>query len=143
VARQNATVDTLTIMKAAGVIGASAAVATVIDVGDGEMKGDIIIDVSAIEIATNDEIYDIVLQGTNVAAFATDTDIWDLCSLTLSAAEVKRTDANGDSTIGRYVMPFTNFFNGTKMRYLRLYTIVAGTIATGGGINYTANMHKR
>ena len=140
-ARQNATVDVDTIMKAAGLIAASAAVATVIDVGLGEMKGDIIIDVSVIEIASNNEIYDIVLQGSTVAAFATDTAIWDICSLTLSAAEVQRTDANGDSTIGRYVMPFTNFFNGVKLRYLRLYTVAAGTIATG--INYTANMHKR
>ena len=125
-------------LKTAGLIAASAAVATVVDVGSATafFKGEVVIDVTALEIASNDEIYDIVLQGSTVAAFATDTAIEELCSITLSAAEVKRTDSNSDSTTGRYIMPYTNERNGTLYRYLRLYTIVAGTIATG--INYKA-----
>ena len=134
-----ATYDSGWLMKAAGLIAASAAVATVIDCGSStvKVKGDLIIDVSALEIASNDEIYDIVLQGSTVAAFATDTAIRDLCSLTLAAAEVQRTDANGDSVVGRYVLPFSNESAGTTYRYLRIYTVVAGTIATG--INYTVH----
>jgi len=124
-------------LKTAGLIAASAAVATVVDIGSAAFfKGEVIIDVTALEIASNDEIYDIVLQGTNVAAFATDTDIVDLCSITLAAAEVQRTDSNADTAIGRFIMPYTNERNGSLYRYLRLYTIVAGTIATG--INYKA-----
>jgi len=127
------------VMKAAGLIGASAAVATVIDTGSAtaNVKGEIIIDITAIEIDTSNEIYDIVLQGTNTAAFATDTDIVDLCSMTFADDAVQRTDCNRVSTIGRYIMRFTNEYNGTCYRYLRLYTIVAGTIGSGG-INYSA-----
>lgn len=141
--RQNATVDVDTILKAAGVIGASAAVATIVDVGDATMRGEIIIDVSAIEIASNDEIYDIVLQGSPDADFGTPGDIHDIASISLGAKEVKRTDSDKDDVAGRYVLPFTNFQYGTKFRYLRLYTAVAGSIDSGGGISYTANMHKR
>ncbi len=132
--------DANMVLKAAGLIAAPAAVATVIDVGSAtaKLKGEIVIDVTALEIASNDEIYDIVLQGSTVAAFATDTAIEEMCSITLSAAEVKRTDSNSDSVIGRYIMPFTNERNGTTYRYLRLYTITDGTIASG--INYKAYM---
>ena len=57
-------------------------------------------------------------------------------TLRLGAAEVQTTDCNADNATGRYIVPFTNEFNGTNFRYLRLYTIVTGTIATG--INYKA-----
>jgi len=134
--------DAETEMKDAGAITASAAAlvdasAQVLDLGTGHFKGMVTLDVTALEIASNDEIYDIVAQGTNVAAFATDTDIWDLASLTLAASQVKRTDANGDSTTGRYKLYIDNELDGTYMRYIRLYTIVAGTIDTTG-INYSA-----
>lgn len=139
---QNAAVDTLLELKAAGLIAASAAVATVLDLGAGQVyHADLIVDVTALEIASNDEIYDIVVQGTNTAAFADDTDIEDLLSITLAAAEVQRTDCNRDSVIGRYVLPFRNVGSaGTLYRYVRLYTVVAGTVATG--INYTARLGK-
>jgi len=132
--------DSTLVMKAAGLIAASAAVATVIDLGDHPIKGMIIIDVSALEIASNDEIYDIVVQGTNTAAFATDTDIYDLASITLAAAEVQRSDSNADSAVGRKFLPFVNWIDDTVFRYVRLYTVVAGTVATG--INYSAFMTK-
>jgi len=135
--RENAYVqDSGLVLKAAGLIAASAAVATVLDLGDHPARGDVVVDVTALEIASNDEIYDIVVQGSTVAAFATDTAIRDLASITLCAAEVQRTDSNMDSTTGRYVIPFTNTADGTVYRYIRLYTVVAGTIATG--INYSA-----
>ena len=135
-AEANYMYDSDLVFKAAGLIAASAAVATVVDVGAAKVKGELVIDVTALEIATNDEIYEIVLQGTNTAAFATDTAIYDLITLRLGAAEVQTTDCNADNATGRYIVPFTNEFNGTNFRYLRLYTIVTGTIATG--INYKA-----
>ncbi len=127
--------------KDAGLVAASAAAqvdgaAKVVDVGTGRFKGQMMIDVSALEIASNDEIYDIVVQGSTVAAFATDTAIVELAALNLSAAEVKRTDCNKDDAVGRYKIYFDNENNGTYYRYLRVYTVVAGSVATG--INYTA-----
>jgi hypothetical protein len=143
--RRNFTHDDALEMKDAGLVAASAAAqvdsaAKVLDLGEGFVRGEILIDVSALEIASNDEIYDIVLQLTNTAAFATATDIVDRVSLTLSAAEVKRTDSNCDSAVDRYTIPFNNEYAGTIYRYARLYTVVGGTIATG--INYTGWMTK-
>jgi len=135
-ARLNFTYDEGLVFKTAGLIAASAAVATIIDVGEGVYQGVMVLDVTALEIASNDEIYDIVIQGSPDSDFGTDTNIVDLCSITLAAAEVQRTDCNSDSIVGRHLLPFINMINETTYRYLRLYTVVAGTIATG--INYKA-----
>lgn len=133
-------------MKDAGLVAASAAAqvdaaAKVLDLGAGFVEGDIVIDVTALEIASNTELYDIVLQLSSDADFGTDTNIKERCQLNLSAAEVKRTDANADDAIGRYVLPFNNELKGTLYRYARLYTVVAGDVATG--INYSAFMAKK
>lgn len=133
--------DAETELKDAGLVAASAAAevdsaAQVLDLGTGHFKGMVNLEVTALEIASNDEIYDIVAQGSTVAAFATATAIFDLAQLSLSAAEVKRTDSNIDSTTGRYKLYIDNEYDGAYLRYFRIYTIVAGTVATG--INYTA-----
>lgn len=133
--------DTATILKAAGLIAASAAVATILDLGLANVEGDIVVDVTALEIASNDEIYDIVVQFSDSATFGVAADIQDAGSITLSAKEVKRTDSDKDDIIGQYVMPFTNEITGTIYRYMRLFTVVAGTIATG--INYSAFATKK
>lgn len=127
--------------KDAGLVAASAVAtvdgaAKVIDVGTGLFKGEMIIDVSAISLEGNDEIYDIIVQGSTVAAFATDTAIAELAAINLSAAEVKRSDCNKDDTTGRYKIYFDNENDGTYYRYLRIYTVVAGSPSTG--INFTA-----
>jgi hypothetical protein len=44
------------------------------------------------------------------------------------------------STSGRYVIPFRNEEGGTTYRYVRLSTLVAGTVATG--INFSAFIAK-
>jgi hypothetical protein len=115
-------------------------------VGAGLLDAFLVIDVTALEIDSNDESYEIVLQGTNTAAFATATDIYPLCSVTLGDKASTRLAAGvlalgTDGTVGRYVLPFRNEQNGTTFRYLRIKTIVAGTIATG--INYSAWVAKR
>lgn len=132
--------DALMQFKDEGLVAASAAAqvasaAKVVDVGTGLFQGCMILDVSALEIASNDEIYDIVIQGSPDAAF-TAAGIVELAALNLSAAEVKRTDCNKDDSEGRYKLYFDNENDGTLYRYVRVYTVVAGTVATG--INYTA-----
>lgn len=138
--RPTGTFDAELEFKDAGLVAASAAAqvdsaAKYVDVGTGLFKGCMIIDVSALEIASNDELYDIVIQGSPDTDFTAAT-IADLAAINLSAAEVKRTDCNKDDSTGRYKLYFDNENDGTYYRYLRLYTVVAGTIATG--INYTA-----
>lgn len=131
-------------LKDAGLVDASAAAtvsssARVLDMGAGEVEGDVLIDVSALEIASNDEAYTIVVQGSPDSAFTAATSV-ELCHLHLGAAETKLTDTNQDDVTGRYVLKVQNTYAGTTYRYLRLYTVVAGTIATG--INYTAWLCK-
>lgn len=139
--RPQGTFDAEMEFKDAGLVAASAAAtvdsaAKVIDVGTGLFRGCMIVDVSALEIASNTELYDIIVQGSTVAAFATDTAIAELAAINLSAAEVKRSDCNKDDGTGRFKIYFDNENNGTFYRYLRVYTVVAGDVATG--INYTA-----
>lgn len=134
--------DEALVMKSAGLIAASAAVATVIDAGPGVGKryGKVVIDVTALEIASNDEIYDIVVQGSSDSGFGTAGNIVELAQLSLSAKEEKRTDCDRDDGTGRRFLMFSNEDeDGTPLRYIRLYTVVDGTIATG--INYSARLH--
>ena len=94
-----------------------------------------IIDVSAMLLTDNDEIYDIVVQGSSDSDFGTDTNIAELAAINLSPAEVKRTDCNKDDAVGRYKLYFDNENNGTYYQYLRLYTVVAGTTTS---VTYSA-----
>ncbi len=131
-------------LKDAGLLAASAAcqvdsAAAYLDLGAGVCKGKVVIDVSALEIATNDETYTIFVQGSNTTAF-TAAGIAELCSLNLGCSQLKVSDCDKDDAIGRYKMFFDNEQNGTYYRYVRLYVFIAGTIATG--INFTAFMTK-
>lgn len=128
-------------LKAAALVAASAAGSVIANLGAGYVEGDILIDVSAIEIASNDEIYDIILQLSSDSDFGTDTNIREKVAISLSAAEVKRSDCNADDVVGRYIVPFNNRVASTNYQYARIYTVVGGTIATG--INYTARLAKK
>jgi hypothetical protein len=135
--RPSFTFDANLQFKDAGLVAADAAAqvggsARIVDLGEGLFEGDMVIDVTAIEIASNDERYDICIQLSDSASFA--SGIVEACVLPLGAHEVLPGDT--DSTTGRYVLPFRNEVNGTWYRYGRIYVDVTGTIATG--INFTA-----
>ena len=120
------------VLVAASVVGKVATVATVIDLGAQRFDGVVVIDVTTIEIASNDEVYTIVLEGAQEVAM--DTTVIPLTEIELGALEVLGPGSSRykvDSVIGRYEMPFTNERGGTIYPYIRLYTIVAGTIASG------------
>lgn len=135
--------DDSLLMKDAGLVAASAAAtvdkkACVIDLGAGYFEGMVVIDVSSIEIASNDELYKIGFQVSSSATFA--SAIEEVATLQLGANEVIPGDI--DSTATRYKLLVHNEMQGTIYRYARIYTTVAGTIASGGGINYTAFLSK-
>jgi hypothetical protein len=134
-------IDNTHIMKDAGLVAADAAgtvsaVAKIVSLGAGIVEGKLIVDVTAIEIASNTEVYKITLQGSSSATFA--SAIVDLAEITLGAAEVIGGDQ--DSEAGRYEVPFRTERNGTVWPYVRVYTDVAGDIATG--INFSAYLSK-
>lgn len=144
--RRDYTYDSLLQLKDAGLVAASAAAevdssAQVLDLGTGRVDGVVVIDVTAIEIASNDERYEIYAEVASETAF--DTTNQPAGSIQLGALEVLGAGSSHflvDSTTGRYEMPISNERQGTQYRYLRLYTVVAGTIATG--INFTAFFAK-
>lgn len=149
-ARPSFTFDANLELKDAGGVTSSAAAtvdsaAKVLNVGTGFFEGDIVIDVTAIEVDTGNEIYSIALEGSNNSDFSTGTEV-ELCMLRLGDSSTTGTDV--DNIVGRYTLPFNNrqpsgtaFSDGYCWPYLRIYTTVAGTIASGG-INFTAWISK-
>lgn len=124
-------------LKDAGLVAVSGAatvdsVAKILNVGTGLWTADIVIDVTAVEIASNDERYDIIAQGSTSASFA--SVIEDLSQIQIGALEV--TDGDQDGATGRFILPVRNEVNNVRYPYIRLYTVVAGAVATG--INYSA-----
>jgi len=99
------------------------------------VDGYLVLDVSAVEVASTDEIYNIVLEGSSVAAMTSG-------SVSLARIEMGNATApaDADTGTGRFVVPFRNEQNGTTYRYVRIYTGVAGAIATG--INFAAFIAK-
>ena len=147
--RVDHTFDYATIMKDAGLVGADAAaqvggVDKIIDFGGADVRvdGTIAIDITVMEVATTDELYDIILQVSSSATFA--SAVLNAAALTVGALEAHATRGDGASLdlIGHYELPFTNERNGTAYRYARIFTVVTGTIDSGG-INYTAQMVKK
>jgi hypothetical protein len=123
-------------VKAAGLLAASTD-GSIIDLGAGIVDGFLVIDLSACEIATGDEIYTVSIEGSNVAAMTSGSvclgkKVFGNLVVPMDAAL---------STAGRYVIPFRNEEGGTVFRYIRHSTLIAGTIATG--INFAAFIAKR
>lgn len=134
-ALRSLTYDNALKLKNAGLVATSTTESTIVDLGAGFVSGYLVVDVSAVEVASTDEIYDICLEGSNVASMSSGSVCLSRTKLGNSPAP-----ADADAIEGRYVIPFTNEQNGTLYRYVRLYTGVSGTIATG--INYSAFIAK-
>lgn len=123
-------------LKDAGLVASTTTETTILDLGSGIVDGFLVLDVSAVEVADGNEIYLICLEGSNVAAMSSG-------SVCLSQIEMGNASApaDADTSTGRFAIPFRNEQNGTVYRYVRIYTEVAGTVATG--INFSAFIAKR
>ena len=129
-------------LKDAGVIGSSAAAQVggsnkIIDLGDGRFDGRVFLNVTALEVASGDENYRIHIQLSSESGFA--SDIVEAASLELGDATTLIGDI--DSILGEYELGFTNEVAGVTRQFVRAYTEVTGTVATG--IGYTANIAKK
>lgn len=143
--QKDATFDYLLRMKDAGVIGASAAAQVssadkILDMGAQRFDGRVLVDVTACEVDSGNEGYKIWVQGSNHATFG-DT-IFTLGGLTLGDSSVSLESTDTAATRHQEIA-FCNEVNGTVYRYIRLYTVVIGTIVGGGGINYSANLVQK
>ncbi len=124
-------------LKDAGLIASSAAAQVssadkILDLGAGFFAGDVVIDVTAIEVDSSNEVFGIEWQLSSSATFASGVVVG--CSIRLGDSSVAF--GSVDNIVGRYVLKVHNEFAGTIYRYARLYTRIAGTI--GSGINYAA-----
>lgn len=136
------TPDSEFLLKDAGLVAADAAAtvassAKVVDLGAGRTDGRVILDISAVEVADNNELFLIITQFSADAAFG--SGIVSGPAFIAGALEVTKNSA--DTAAGRYELPFCNDVNGTVYRYMRLYTECQGTVGTG--INYTARGVKK
>jgi hypothetical protein len=130
------TYDDALSLKDSGLIAATTTESVIVDLGAGLMDGFLILDVTAVEVATGDEKYTVHLEGSNVAAMTSGSVT--LCNMPMGNLTNPADAATG---VGRFAVPFRNEQNGTAYRYVRIYTFVAGTVATG--INYAAFLAKR
>lgn len=129
------TYDDALSLKDAGLVAASAD-GDILDLGPGHVCGCVVVDLSACEIADGNEIYTVSLEGSNVAAMTSGS----VCLAKKVFGNVVVPMDAALSAAGRYVIPFHNEENGTLYRYVRLSTLVAGTVGTG--INFSAFIAK-
>jgi hypothetical protein len=121
------TFDAATELKAAGGLTTSTD-GTILDIGAGLVDGYIVIDLVSAEVATGNEIYTISLEGSNVAAMTSGS----VCLAKKVFGNLVVPMDAALSTAGRYVIPFRNEEAGTAYRYVRLSTLIAGTIDSTG-----------
>lgn len=96
------------------------------DLGAGLVEGDVIIDVSQLDVDTGNEMVTIGVQISSSATFASDN--YQVACIQIGDAAALAGDT--DMTTGRYVLPFNNMIaDGTTKRYMRIYFTIAGTVA--------------
>lgn len=138
--QKDATFDYLLRLKDAGVIGTSAAAQVssadkILDMGAQRFDGRVLIDITECEVASGNEEYRILVQGSTSPTFA--SGVWNLGALQLGDSTVSQETVDTAATRHQEIA-FCNEVNGVIYRYIRVYTFVAGTVATG--IGYTANL---
>lgn len=142
--RNDATFDYNLRMKDAGLVAGTGAAAQVggvdkiLDMGAARFDGRVIIDTTAIEVDTGNELYQVIVQGSTDSAFGSGVITLGEQRFGDSSTTLETVDSVAAQ---RREIAFCNEVNGTIYRYIRIYTLIAGTIATG--INYTANLVKQ
>lgn len=151
------TVDADTQLKDAGLVAASAAgtvaaAARVLDFGRVDVngveniafsRGDVILDVSAMEFDTGDETYYLVYELSDDASgggagFAAGDNVVARAMVLLGDTATVLAGLNMDDMggTGRMILAVDNEVQGTVYRFARIACYVGGTIVTG--INYQA-----
>jgi len=141
--RYGFTYDSNLVLKDPGLIAASAAGQVngknqLIDVGDGVYWGAAVIDWTACEVDSSNELYTVSVQGALRGTGSTrdvpvlDTShIENLAMADFGHTSVRKGAAETSPSSGRMILPFRNVVADTTYQILRAYITVAGTIATG------------
>ena len=134
--RTQQTIDTQTQLQDSAAISTSqtgeiATVAQILDLGGGGQNNaplvyfDVVLDVSAIDATTGDELYEIILEGSTSSSFA--SGIEEVGRLHLGGATGLNGGQDVVSAAGRYVIACCNERNGNTYRYLRINFVLSGT----------------
>jgi hypothetical protein len=146
--RPGKTYDDLLLVQDGGAITSSKAgyvdeAAEIIDLGSGVVDAELVIDVAAIEVDSDDEKYTIAVQISDSATFS--SGIYQVAQIQLGSggtAEGDNLAGDTDMIEGRYILPFNNMIaDGVTKRYMRVYCTISGSIVTG--INYTAYVARK
>jgi hypothetical protein len=132
-------IDNNAILKDAGVVTSSGygtvdEEAKVVNLGAGLIRGNLVVDISAIKVSAKDEKYTLHLMGGTDASFTGQVSI---ASKELGAHGAL--EGNRDSKISRVVIPFQNEERGIIYPYCRIRHVIAGSSPS---INYTARLEK-
>jgi len=149
--KQSFTFDIDLYLKDAGLIAADENATQVdgsdaiIDLGEGRMNGTLVVNATAVEVATGDEVYQVCMHFSNSSTHASGVVAGPVFFLGDAAGIAAILDAptvpcDTDNGVGRYELPFTNVYAGISYRYLLISVEVSGTIATG--VNFTAYVSK-
>lgn len=131
--------DTKLLLKDSGAVTSSRygtvnASAKVINLGSGLVRGNVIIDISAIKISDSDEKYSLHLMGGSDESFTLEVS---LCSKELG--HNASLEGNRDSKISRVILPFQNAERGFVYPFLRIRHVISGTSPS---INYQTRFQK-
>lgn len=108
----------------------------IIDTGGGFFEGDMVIDITAMDVATGDEVYNIHVQGSSSATFSS-----GLASIIkFECGDATQIASDVDITTGRFILPFNNQVGETIYQYLRVFTTLD---AASSSITYEANAVQR
>ena len=122
------TYDNATLIRAlAAAITSTETGSIILDVGAAMFKGDLVINYSGLDVVTGDEAYTFMLEGSPDATFGTAGNITVCAMQRIGGATGATPVGTADPAAGTITIPFRNERNGVVYRYLRLYTLVAGT----------------
>ena len=106
-----------------------AAADVIYQIGPGRMDAVLVINITAMDVTSADELYNFYLQGSDSATLASGVHI--LAHLQVGAAAVLLGGSTVASVIGRYEVPFQNVVAGTiLLDYVRMRLIISGTTPT-------------
>jgi len=118
-------------------IVASGASSDVFDCGGAAIRAELYLDVTAVDVTSGDELYQIFVECGDAVGFGGDiirTGYIELGDSTVVIGGV-------DKTTGVYAVPFTNTLNGVAYPFVRLYVEVG--VSTTPSITMTATMGKQ
>lgn len=99
----------------------------ILDLGDGRNDDTLVINVTALDVASGNELYQFVLLGSTSPTFASDIETLAWAEMGDTSVRTLGASQAADSAAQRLELPFCNRRNDKEYRYLKLRLVAAGT----------------